>query len=45
MTIADTAALLVNGRIAYRGSPDGIGDIPHSAYLAGTHEPSEPQRS
>ena len=37
LKVADTGALLINGRITYHGSPDVVGDMISSAYLGGEH--------
>jgi branched-chain amino acid transport system ATP-binding protein len=35
LQVADVAALLVNGRISYSGTPQEIGDVLNAAYLGG----------
>ena len=40
LKVADTSALLINGRIAYQGAPDVVGDMISSAYLGG--DPAAP---
>ena len=37
LKVADSGALLINGRITYHGAPDVIGDMISSAYLGGEH--------
>jgi ABC-type branched-subunit amino acid transport system ATPase component/branched-subunit amino acid ABC-type transport system permease component len=37
LKVADSGALLINGRITYHGSPDVVGDMISSAYLGGEH--------
>src|SRR6266705_6721160 len=37
LKVADSAALLINGRITYHGAPDVVGDMISSAYLGGEH--------
>jgi len=40
LKVADSGALLINGRITYHGAPDVVGDMISSAYLGG--EPATP---
>ncbi|HEX3963556.1 MAG TPA: ATP-binding cassette domain-containing protein [Trebonia sp.] len=35
LKVADSGALLINGRISYHGAPDVVGDMLSSAYLGG----------
>jgi branched-chain amino acid transport system ATP-binding protein len=35
LKVADSGALLINGRITYHGTPDVLGDMISSAYLGG----------
>src|SRR5258708_26813495 len=42
LKVADTGALLINGRITYHGSPDVVGDMIRAAYLVGEHVPAPP---
>jgi ABC-type branched-subunit amino acid transport system ATPase component len=37
LKVADSGALLINGRITYHGSPDVVGEMISSAYLGGEH--------
>jgi len=37
LKVADSGALLINGRITYHGSPAVVGDMISSAYLGGEH--------
>ena len=37
LKVADSSALLINGRITYHGAPDVVGDMISSAYLGGEH--------
>jgi len=37
LKVADSGALLINGRITYQGAPDVVGDMISSAYLGGEH--------
>ena len=37
LKVADSGALLINGRITYQGAPDVVGDLISSAYLGGDH--------
>ena len=37
LKVADTGALLINGRITYHGTPDVVADMVSSAYLGGEH--------
>ena len=37
LKVADSGALLINGRITYQGAPDVVGDMISSAYLGGDH--------
>jgi len=39
LKVADSGALLINGRITYQGAPDVVGDMISSAYLGGEHAP------
>ena len=39
LKVADSGALLINGRITYHGAPDVVGDMISSAYLGGEHAP------
>ena len=41
LKVADVAALIVNGRITYCGTPADIDDIIHSAYIGGEHRATE----
>jgi branched-chain amino acid transport system ATP-binding protein len=43
LKVADSGALLINGRITYHGAPDVVGDMVSSAYLGGEHAPA-PER-
>jgi branched-chain amino acid transport system ATP-binding protein len=38
LKVADVAALLINGRITHRGTPEEIDDVLHSAYLGGQQQ-------
>jgi ABC-type branched-subunit amino acid transport system ATPase component len=38
LRVADTAAVLINGRIAHQGTPSAIDGVLRSAYLAGARE-------
>jgi ABC-type branched-subunit amino acid transport system ATPase component/branched-subunit amino acid ABC-type transport system permease component len=42
LKVADSGALLINGRITYHGTPDVVGDMVSSAYLGGEHTASAP---
>ncbi len=42
LKVADVAALLVNGRISYWGTPAEIDELIHSAYLGGEQHTREP---
>ena len=42
LKVADSGALLINGRITYHGAPDVVGDMISSAYLGGEHGAPEP---
>ena len=44
LKVADSGALLINGRITYHGAPDVVGDMISSAYLGGEHAAPAPQR-
>jgi ABC-type branched-subunit amino acid transport system ATPase component/branched-subunit amino acid ABC-type transport system permease component len=44
LKVADSGALLINGRITYHGAPDVVGDMISSAYLGGEHGAPAPQR-
>jgi branched-chain amino acid transport system ATP-binding protein len=37
LKVADSGALLINGRITYHGAPDVVGDMISAAYLGGEH--------
>jgi branched-chain amino acid transport system ATP-binding protein len=37
LKVADSGALLINGRITYHGAPNVVGDMISSAYLGGEH--------
>ncbi|HTR91589.1 MAG TPA: ATP-binding cassette domain-containing protein, partial [Trebonia sp.] len=37
LKVADSGALLINGRITFHGAPDVVGDMVSSAYLGGEH--------
>jgi ABC-type branched-subunit amino acid transport system ATPase component len=37
LKVADSGALLINGRITYHGAPDVVGDMVSTAYLGGEH--------
>ena len=37
LKVADSGALLINGRITYHGAPDVVGDMISTAYLGGEH--------
>src|ERR1700734_2820514 len=37
LKVADSGALLINGRITYHGTPGVVGDMISSAYLGGEH--------
>ena len=45
LKVADSGALLINGRITYHGSPDVVGDMISSAYLGGEHAAPSPRPS
>jgi ABC-type branched-subunit amino acid transport system ATPase component/branched-subunit amino acid ABC-type transport system permease component len=42
LKVADSGALLINGRITYHGAPDVVGDMISSAYLGGEHAARAP---
>ncbi len=42
LKVADSGALLINGRITYHGAPDVVGDMVSSAYLGGEHAAPAP---
>jgi branched-chain amino acid transport system ATP-binding protein len=44
LKVADSGALLINGRITYHGAPDVVGDMVSSAYLGGEHVAPAPER-
>jgi sulfate-transporting ATPase len=44
LKVADSGALLINGRITYQGAPDVVGDMISSAYLGGEHAAPAPER-
>jgi ABC-type branched-subunit amino acid transport system ATPase component/branched-subunit amino acid ABC-type transport system permease component len=44
LKVADSGALLINGRITYHGAPDVVGDMISSAYLGGEHTAPAPER-
>lgn len=44
LKVADSGALLINGRITYHGAPDVVGDMVSSAYLGGEHAAPAPAR-
>jgi len=44
LKVADSGALLINGRITYHGAPDVVGDMVSAAYLGGEHAAPTPQR-
>ena len=44
LKVADSGALLINGRITYHGAPDVVGDMVSSAYLGGEHAAPAPER-
>ena len=44
LKVADSGALLINGRITYHGAPDVVGDMISSAYLGGEHALPAPER-
>jgi ABC-type branched-subunit amino acid transport system ATPase component len=44
LKVADSGALLINGRITYHGAPDVVGDMISSAYLGGEHAAPAPER-
>ena len=45
LKVADSGALLINGRITYHGAPDVVGDMISSAYLGGEHAAPAPSGS
>ena len=45
LKVADSGALLINGRITYHGAPDVVGDMISSAYLGGEHAAPPPSGS
>jgi sulfate-transporting ATPase len=44
LKVADSGALLINGRITYHGAPDVVGDMISSAYLGGDPAAPTPER-
>ena len=44
LKVADSGALLINGRITYHGAPGVVGDMISSAYLGGEHAAPAPER-
>jgi ABC-type branched-subunit amino acid transport system ATPase component/branched-subunit amino acid ABC-type transport system permease component len=44
LKVADSGALLINGRITYHGAPDVVGDMMSAAYLGGEHTAPAPER-
>ena len=44
LKVADSGALLINGRITYHGAPGVVGDMISSAYLGGEHAAPPPER-
>ena len=44
LKVADSGALLINGRITYHGAPGVVGDMISSAYLGGEHVAPPPER-
>ena len=44
LKVADSGALLINGRITYHGAPGVVGDMVSSAYLGGEHAAPAPNR-
>ena len=44
LKVADSGALLINGRITYHGAPDVVGDMISAAYLGGENAPPAPER-
>jgi ABC-type branched-subunit amino acid transport system ATPase component/branched-subunit amino acid ABC-type transport system permease component len=44
LKVADSGALLINGRITYHGAPAVVGDMISSAYLGGEHAAPAPAR-
>jgi ABC-type branched-subunit amino acid transport system ATPase component len=44
LKVADSGALLINGRITFHGAPDVVGDMVSSAYLGGEHAVPAPER-
>ena len=45
LKVADSGALLINGRITYHGAPDVVGDMISAAYLGGEHAAPAPAPS
>jgi ABC-type branched-subunit amino acid transport system ATPase component/branched-subunit amino acid ABC-type transport system permease component len=43
LKVADSGALLINGRITYHGAPGAVGDMISSAYLGGEHAVPVPE--
>jgi branched-chain amino acid transport system ATP-binding protein len=43
LKVADSGALLINGRITYHGAPGVVGDLVSSAYLGGEHTAPVPE--
>jgi sulfate-transporting ATPase len=44
LKVADSGALLINGRITFHGAPDVVGDMMSAAYLGAEHTAPAPQR-
>ncbi len=44
LKVADSGALLINGRITFHGEPGVVGDMVSSAYLGGEHTAPAPER-
>jgi len=44
LKVANSGALLINGRITYHGTPEVVGDMISSAYLGGEHAAPAPER-
>jgi branched-chain amino acid transport system ATP-binding protein len=44
LKVADSGALLINGRITYHGTPDVVGDMVSAAYLGGEHAAPDAER-
>jgi branched-chain amino acid transport system ATP-binding protein len=42
LKVADSGALLINGRITYHGAPDVVGDMMSAAYLGAEHTAPAP---